>query len=139
MQYQSAPSDLVLKTLKSYSAFIILFDWNIPQTIEELEEWIDFSKRLKADPAIFIVGLNCRLERHKQLEGAGKQIEAIKFKKAIFSHIDLSDVTSMEIDKKVKLLMHVLLQDCIAAEVADRRRSTFYPTNDPNLGFLIVK
>ena len=135
---QTIPSDLIAKLLKQFTAFIVIFDWSKEESIQMLEEWTDFAKSVKVDPPIFLIGCNIDLVNPEKKDELSKTVEQIKMKKIIFNHIDLTSMPNSNTQQKIKLMLTMVTQDCITAEAAARRRSTFLPTNDPNWGFILV-
>ncbi len=139
LNVQTVPSELVSKLLKHFIGFMVLFDWSDTESVlVMLEEWINYTKSLADDPPIFLIGCNIDLVDPARKIELEKYLEMLKMKKIVFNHIDLPSVPNIGAEKKVNVMLKVMAQDCVTAQIAARRRSTFYQTKDPNWGFVLV-
>ena len=138
LDIEDIPSEVVSNLLKQYEAYIIVFDWSSMESLLELQDWIDFAKGLRYDPPIFLIG--CKLDqipqgREDEFKGV---VEKIKVKHLIFNHINAKFKTDALLEREVKLMMTVIVQDCKTAISVARRKSIYNPTSDPNWGFVLV-
>ena len=138
LNMEGMPSLFISKLIKQYEAYIIVFDWSSKESLLELEDWIELARELRDDPPIFLVGCNLDDIPYGLEKEFRDIVDRLKNKYLIFNQINAKCTPNMLLEREIKMMVTVLVQDCKTALTVARRKSTFSPINDPNWGFVLV-